>query len=85
VEKPKRGRPPNTVDSEKCTVQLNEVARDYLKTIAKLGTKGNNWTDVAALFIGEGIERAIEEKLVPRRELDVTYPVAKDQAQTDHK
>ena len=55
-------------------MQLNEVAREYLKTIAKLGTKGNNWTDVAALFIGEGIERAIHERLIPRRHLDVSYP-----------
>jgi hypothetical protein len=57
-------------------LKVNQVARDYLEAIANAGTYGNNWTDVAYRFIGEGIERAIREKVIPRREAKVGYPIA---------
>jgi hypothetical protein len=71
----KRGRPINTVGSEPLNLKVNLTARDYLETIARAGTYGNNWTDVAHRLIGEGIERAIRKNVIPRRKLEVSYPI----------
>lgn len=71
------GRPPNTVSSKPFGLKLNQVTRDYLEAIANVGTHGNNWTDVVYRFIGEGIERAIRDNVIPRRSVPVSYETEK--------
>jgi hypothetical protein len=77
----KRGRPVNTVGSKSLNLKLNEAAREYLETIARAGTYGNNWTDVAHRFIGDGIERAIRRAVIPRRKLEVSYPTENEKGE----
>jgi hypothetical protein len=70
----RRGRPPNTVGSKPLNLKVNKVAREYLEAIANAGTHGNNWTDVAHRFIGDGIERAIRRRVIKRRKMNSQYP-----------
>jgi hypothetical protein len=66
-------RPSNTVKSKPLRLTLNQAAIEYLEAIAAAGTFGNNWTEVAHRFIGDGIERAIRRKTIPRRKSKVSY------------
>lgn len=54
-------------------VQLTNTVRDYLEAIAVRGLHGNEWTDVAAYLVRDGIERLIREGTIPRRKFDVPY------------
>jgi hypothetical protein len=67
------GRPHKPATRRSRGLKFDQVTLDYLETIARLGTHGNHWTDVAHRFIGDGIERAIRRKAIPRRTLEVSY------------
>jgi hypothetical protein len=71
----KRGRKPNTDKGVSLDITVSTVVHDYLRTIAGGSLDGSAWTEVAHNFIREGIERAIQEKIIPRRKTPVTYPV----------
>jgi hypothetical protein len=74
------GRGKNIVETEPLRLALNPVAKAYLVELAKAGTLGNHWTEVAHRFIGDGIEQAIREGMIPRRLQEVSYDTAEKKA-----
>jgi hypothetical protein len=74
------GRTKNTVKSQPLRLAVNPVERAYLEAIANAGTQGNNWTEVAHRFIGDGIERAVRKGMIPRRAQEVPYDTAEKKA-----
>lgn len=71
----KRGRKPNPNKPELLTISVSDVTKDYLDTLARGSTLGHSANEVAHKFIRDGIERAIQERIIRRRKIEPTYPV----------
>jgi hypothetical protein len=71
----KAGRHPNSLRARSTRLALNQATKEYLEGIALTGIHGNNWTDVAKKFIGDGIAQALRDRVIPRRKSEVPYEI----------
>ena len=55
--------------NEKIPFRLPPILHDYLSELADLGTYGKDKGDVARRFIEDGIQKAIEKKVIAKRSM----------------
>jgi len=57
-------------DTERRPITLAKVTWDYLETLARQGTHGTSYTDVAKSLIEDGIRQAIKDGFLKQKHFD---------------